>query len=138
MFYTKSFRMSSWRAPFFLIFLLSVAAPFLHGVKKTYSTGKLVDVQRKSRERVDMVLVNTPVTTAVPYFEISVDLGDTEYVAEYMPRHESDELPEGWKAGEDVKARVDKRHLFLQRPDSTEMQWVITKRRPISKETTQQ
>ena len=130
--------MSPLRALLSLIFVLSVVVPSLYGAQKPYSTGKFVEVQEKSRVRVDMYLVNTPVTTAVPYFEVSVDLGDTEYVAEYTPRHPGEELPETWRAGEDVKARVEKHHLFLQRPDSTEMQWIITKRKPISKETSQQ
>lgn len=129
--------MAPSKALFFLIFALALTVPCLHGAQKPYTTGTFIDVQRKSRERVDMYLVNTPVTTAVPYFQVAVELGEIDYVAEYTPRHPGEELPEAWRSGEEVKARVEKNHLFLQRPGGTEMQWMITKRRPIVKEKSQ-
>jgi hypothetical protein len=133
MFYTYLLPMP-WRKPsLLLLFALCVAVPCLYAAKKVYLTGKFLDIQQKSKDRVDMYLVNTPVTTAVPYFEVTVELGDTDYVAEYTPRHDSEELPEAWKSGTDVKARVEKHHLFLQRSDGTEMPWIITKRKLIGK-----
>jgi len=98
------------------------------GVEKPFSTGKLIEVDHKTREKVDMYLVNTPVTSAVPYFELRLHLGTIDYIAEYTPRHSEEELPSEWKAGFDVEVRFDKRHLFLKRPDGSEMQWIITKR----------
>ena len=124
-----------------LIFVSVAAIPCLYGIKKEYSKGTFLTVERKTRDRVDMYLVNTPVTTAVPYFEVSVELGDTDYIAEYTPRHDSEELPEDWHAGQEIKARVEKRHLFLQRPDGSEMQWIITKHKPanpVSKDKSQE
>jgi len=106
-------------------------APRGVAVDKAYSPGKLIDVQQKSRDKVDMYLVNTPVTTAVPYFELTVELGNTDYVTEYTPRHSQEELPQSWKTGAEVEVRVEKRHLFLKRPDGSEMQWIITKRIPV-------
>jgi hypothetical protein len=117
-----------------LIFFVSVVLiPSLHGAQKVYSTGKFDHVQQKTRDKVDMYLVNTPVTTAVPYFEVSVELEGMDYVAEYTPRHSGEELPDGWKAGENVEGRVEKHHLFLKRPDGTETQFIITKRNPVGK-----
>jgi hypothetical protein len=107
-------------------------APAVFGAQKSYSTGKFIEVQQKTRDKVDMYLVNTPVTTPVPYFEISLELGETSYVAEYSPRHSEEELPEAWHAGENVQARVEKRHLYLKRSDGSEMQWLITKHSPVS------
>jgi hypothetical protein len=117
-----------------LIFGFLLIAPWLWGVQKQYTTGKFLAVEQKSRDKVDMYLVNTPVTTAVPYFEISVELGDTDYLAEYTPRHSAEELPEAWRPGESVPARIEKHHLFLKRSDGTEMEWIITKRTPVSKD----
>jgi hypothetical protein len=108
-----------------------LAAPSSFAVEKPFSAGKLVDVQNKTRQKVDMYLVNTPVTTEVPYFEITVELGHTDYVAEYTPRHSEEQLPPDWRPGEEVQVRVEKRHLFLKRPDGSEMQWIITKRIPV-------
>src|SRR2546423_7445967 len=89
-----------------LIFVLSLLTLPLSGAQKPYVTGKLLEVQQKSRDRVDLYLVNTPVMTAVPYFQISVEFGDTHYVAEYQPRHSEEELPEPWRAGTEVQGRV--------------------------------
>jgi hypothetical protein len=118
----------------FFVWLALIAS--LHGAQKVYSTGKFVDVQQKTREKVDVYLVNTPVTTAVPYFEVSVELEGMDYVAEYTPRHSGEELPEAWKPGESVQGRVEKHRLFLKRPDGTETQFIIDKRRPEGKEKT--
>ena len=126
--------MLHWKTSCFWIFILLATTPAVFGAQKSYSTGKFVEVQQKTRDKVDMYLVNTPVTSPVPYFEISLELGATDYIAEYSPRHSAEELPEAWRAGESVEARVDKRHLFLKRPDGTEMQWLITKRTPVHTE----
>jgi hypothetical protein len=79
--------------------------------------------------------VNTPVTTAVPYFEVSVEFGNMDYVAEYTPRHSSEELPEAWRPGESVQGRVDKHHVYLQRPDGSELTFIMTKHTNVEKET---
>jgi len=118
-----------------LVLALVLAIPLVrgYGAEQPYAKAKIVDLQQKTREKVDMYLVNTPVTTAVPYFQISVELGDTAYLAEYTPRHAGEELPEAWKVGETVPCRVEKHRLYLQRSNGTEMQWSITKKTPIDK-----
>ena len=116
-----------------LLVLSLLVVPSGFGVEKPYTPGKLMDIQQKSRDKVDMYLVNTPVTTAVPYFEVTVEVGNTNYQAEYTPRHSQEELPQDWKPGVDVQVRVQKRYLFLKRPDGSEMQWTITKRIPVQK-----
>jgi hypothetical protein len=118
---------------FLVLFGFLAPVGLLHGAQKSYSTGKFVDVQQKTREKVDMYLVNTPVTTAVLYFEVSVELDGIDYLAEYTPRHSGEELPEAWKAGENVQGRLEKHHLFLKRPDGSETQFIINKRSPVEK-----
>jgi hypothetical protein len=135
MFYTESLLMLRRTLLLTLIFIVSLAAPCLYAAQKPYSTGKLLDIRQKTRDKVDMYLVNTPVTTAVPYFEISVEFGNTDYVAEYTPRHSSEELPEAWKAGETVQGRLEKHYIYLRRPDGSELPFTITKRTAVSKET---
>jgi hypothetical protein len=126
--------MTFQRASVILAFTLFALLPSAYAVKPTYAKGTFVEIQRKTRDKVDMYLVNTPVTTAVPYFQVSVELGDTNYTAEYTPRHAADELPEAWRVGEVVPARVEKRHLWLQRPDGIDMEWIVTKKSAIHKE----
>lgn len=104
------------------------------GAERSYVTGKLVSVEHKTRDKVDMYLVNTPVTTAVPYFELTVQLGDTDYVAEYTPRHGGEELPVDWIAGAEVSVRVVKHSLFLKRHDGSETQWIVVKKSREKKE----
>ena len=120
--------MLRWTSVLLLLCTLSVATPFVYAVEKPYLTGKFLAVQQKTREKVDMYLVNTPVTTAVPYFEISVEFGDTNYVAEYTPRHSSEELPDAWKPGENVQGRIEKHRLYLRRPDGSDVPFIISKR----------
>src|ERR1700730_11994687 len=138
MFYTYSLLIrprALWLSP---IFILSLMAPSSYGAQKPYSTGRFLKIQQKTRDKVDLYLVNTPVTTAVPYFEISIEFGDTDYVAEYTPRHSAEELPEAWRPGETVEGRVDKHHVYLQRPDGSELMFTITKRTAVDKETSKE
>ena len=67
------------------LLLLIVAAPAGWAVEHQYATAKIVDVQRKTRTRVDMYLVNTPVGTEIPYFVMTVQLNQTQYIAEFTP-----------------------------------------------------
>lgn len=117
-----------------LTFILSLIAPCMYAAQKPYSTGKFLGIQQKTRDKVDMYLVNTPVTTAIPYFEISIEFGNTDYVAEYTPRHASEQLPEAWKSGESVQGRIEKHHIYLRRPDGSELAFIITKQTAASKE----
>lgn len=115
----------------FLFFIL--AAPTCWGVEHQYITAKIAAVQRKTREKVDMYLVNTPVSTEIRYFELIVRLDKTEYTAEYTPRHE-EELPAEWVAGADIFVRLEKHSLFLKRSDGSEIRWTIVKRHAIKEE----
>jgi len=115
-----------------LIFGLGlVTLPLVCATQKPYAQGKFVAIQQKSRDRVDMYLVNTPITTAVPYFEITVEFGEVDYLAEYTPRHSGEELPEAWQPDEAVRGRVDKHHLYLLRPDGSEIEFIIEKKAPV-------
>jgi hypothetical protein len=132
MFYTCA--MARKLARSILIFGLGlVILPLVRAVQKPYVQGKFIAIQQKSRDRVDLYLVNTPITTAVPYFEITVEFGDVDYVAEYTPRHSSEELPEAWRPDEAVRGRVDKHRLYLLRPDGSEIEFIIEKKTPVGK-----
>ena len=100
--------------------------------KKQYEPAKILDIQEKARTRVLYYVVNTPVTQDDPYFEVTVQLKGTVYLAEYTPLHRKDTLPDDWKVDTAVQARVEKHYLFLQRPSGGEMQLVIIKRKSAS------
>lgn len=99
-------------------------------VKKGQQSGVILTVERKTKSRVQYYVVNTPVTTEDPYFEMQVDSAGQVYTVEYEPRSSQEVLPDGCTAGETVKVRVDgKRTLFVQCLDSpTEQRWSIQKK----------
>jgi hypothetical protein len=101
---------------------------------KPYQTGKIIAVQRKSRERILYYLVNTPVTKDDPYYEVSIQFSDIIYDAEFTPRHASDTLPEEWIAGSEIQARVDKHHILVKQSSGVIWNLVIVKRRPAALE----
>lgn len=110
-----------------LLLALGLAA-VAQAVEKPYQTGKIVDVQRKVETRVLYYLVNTPVTQDDPYYEVSVQSGNTVYRGVYKPRHEDEALPEEWKAEAEVQVRVEGRHLYVKRPNGSEVEFAIAKR----------
>jgi hypothetical protein len=92
--------------------------------------GVMLSVEKKSHERTQYYIVNTPVTTEEPYFEAEIDSGGYVYTAEYDPRNKDEVIPDGCMAGQAVKVRVDRRHLFVQCLDSdAEMRWEIQKKK---------
>ena len=111
--------------------LLALSASVSWAAAHQYSTAKIVDVQRKTREKVNMYLVNTPIGTEVPYFELTLIMDKIQYTAEFTPRHEDEELPPEWIAGSDVSARIEKHALYLKRSDGLEFRWTITKHHPV-------
>lgn len=115
---------------FFLVFLLAVASlPGLNAAEKLYQSGKIVDIQQKTKTRILYYQVDTPVTKEDPYFEVSVQVKDTIYVGDYSPRHAGDALPEEWNVPQtEVRLRLDRHYMYVMRPAGTELQFVITKR----------
>ena len=125
MFYTQYF-MKRGLIPWLCVLVL----PTLAAVTNQYQKGKIVDVEQKVNTRVLYYQVNTPVTQDDPYYEISVQLGDTTYVGQFTPRHASDSLPEDLVVSADVEARIDKRHMFLKRPSGAELDLPVVKKFP--------
>jgi hypothetical protein len=118
------------KSQYFVLLALLFVPALLFAVQPQYSQAKLIQVERKTREKVNMYLVNTPVSTEVPYYEITVRSDQTDYKAEYTPRHAEEQLPEPWVEGADVMIRIEKHHLILKRPDGSELQWILLKRSP--------
>ena len=116
---------------FCFVLLLAVASlPGLNGAEKQlYQSGKIVDIQQKTKTRILYYQVDTPVTKDDPYFEVSVLVKDTIYVGDYSPRHAGDALPEEWNVPQaEVRLRLDKHYMYLMRPAGTELQFVVIKR----------
>ena len=97
-----------------------------------YQQATILSIEQKVTTRVLYYVVNTPITKDDPYYEVSVRLKDMAYTARYTPRHKDDALPDEWKAGSTVQARVHGRHLLVKAPDGTEVDLVITKKKALA------
>jgi hypothetical protein len=66
-----------------LAFLVSVLN--LGAADKQYQSGRIVNVERKSHERILYYLVNTPVAQEDLYYELLLQLNNAVYDCEYTP-----------------------------------------------------
>ena len=108
-----------------------ISLPSLKAAEKQYEAGRIVDVEKKSHDRVLYYVGNTPEIREEPYYELSLQLNNFVYQCEYTPRHAADELPEGWNPGTTVQIKtMDKRHMLVRQPGGTELQLLIVKRIP--------
>jgi hypothetical protein len=107
------------------VFLLLV--PSIQAARPTYQSGVVTRVEKKTHERTLYYLVNTPVMTEDPYYEISVRVNNVVYVGEYAVREKDDELPFDWKTGDEVRVSIDKPHMYIQRPGGGSLKMVIEK-----------
>ena len=112
--------------------LAAMTLPAAFGVEKPYQPGKIISVQQKEHTRILYYLVNTPVTRDDPYYQVTVQLKNTLYIAEYTPRHAADGLPVEWVTDAPVEVRVEKRHIFLKRPGGDELDFAIIKRKTVA------
>jgi hypothetical protein len=113
--------------------LLAVLLSFslLQAAEKQYAPGRIITVEKKFHTRVLYYLVNTPVTQDDPYYELSLQLGNTVLLTEYTPRHAADELPDGWQDEVEVQMKItDKHHVMVKQPGGMELQLLIVKRMP--------
>src|SRR6266481_5873576 len=107
----------------------------LQAAEKQYQNGRIVSVEKKSRERVLYYLVNTPVTQDDPYYEVSLQQSNWLYQAEYTPRHAADSLPDDWKSGAEVQMKfADKHHVWVKESAGPEFQLIVVKRLPAAGE----
>jgi hypothetical protein len=88
----------------------------------------IVRAEQKSRDRVVLYLVDTPIYQEDPYFEVVVRSGGLVIVGDRDPDHRGETLPDGWKPGVAVQGRVDKHHVYLRRPNGSYARFIITRR----------
>ena len=116
-----------------LCLLVGIAVPCV-AVESGYQPLTIVRAEQRTRDRLLLYLVDTPIYQEDPYFEVEVRSGDRLLVAERDPGKKWETLPIDWKPGTTVKGRVDKHHLYLQRPNGTEVQFLIVRRTKVASE----
>ncbi len=97
-------------------------------VESGYLPLTIVRAEQKTRDRVVYWVVDTPLYHEDPYFEVTVRAAGVVVLGEREPRNAHEMLPEDWKPGARVQGRVEKHHLFLRRPNGTEVRFIITHR----------
>jgi hypothetical protein len=97
-------------------------------VHRGYVKGTVLNIEERTRDRVLLYQVNTPIMTEDHYLAVTVEVNGMRYDGEYMPRHSGDPLPLLWKNEEVVLTRVDKHYFFLKRPDNAETKFEIVRR----------
>jgi hypothetical protein len=116
-----------YRVLFALLFFFGPGA-CAFAVESGSVTLTIVRAEQKTRDRVVYYLVNTPLYHEDPYFEVEVRAAGRLIVGEREPKNSHEVLPVDWKPGVSVQGRVDRRHLFLRRPNGIEMRFIITRR----------
>ncbi len=117
------------RRRFLVLLLLLLAAGAVEAVENSFQAFTIIRAEQKTRDRVVYWVVNTPLYREEPYFEVEVRAGDAILVGDYEPRHAAEMLPENWKPGEIVKGRVERRSLYLRRPNGSDLKFEIVKRK---------
>jgi hypothetical protein len=124
--------MKSFKANALLLAVL-FSLPGLGAARKEYGPGHIVSVEEKAHERILYYQVNTPVTAADPYYEISLRQDKWLHVTEYTPRHAPDTLPDPWKAGAQVQLVIeDKHHAKVKEEGGRELALIVVRRVPAA------
>jgi hypothetical protein len=110
---------------------LAGAVAGLFAVENGRQTVLIIRAEQKVHDRIIYYVVNTPIYREEPYFEIELQVSDTLLVAEYEPSKLGETLPENWKPGARVQAKVQGRHVWVRRPNGTDLRFMITKRTVI-------
>jgi len=113
------------------LILAVLAAAFVPpsiAVESGLQTMTVVRAEQKSRDHVIYWVANTPLYREDPYFEVEVNVNGVDITGEYEPRDAWEMLPEPWKPGASVQGRIKGHHLFLQRPNGTELRFIIVRR----------
>ena len=114
-----------------VLLLIASSALAASPAESQYQQAIILSVEQKATTRVLYYVVDTPITKDEPYYDLSVQLPEMVYAARYTPRHKGDDLPDDWKAGSTVQARIQGRHLLLKSPAGAEVELVITKKKSL-------
>jgi hypothetical protein len=106
--------------------VLLALATVTHATRSTYATGKILDVRQRTRDRILLYDVNTPIMSEEPYITISLAWDGAAYEAEFLPRNFREIFPSLWKSEQNVLVRRDKHFLYLKREDGSEAKFLIT------------
>ena len=103
-------------------------------IQRGYVKGTILAIEERSRDRVLLYQVNTPIMTEDHYLAVTVEVNGMRYDGEFMPRRSGDPLPLLWKNDDVVLTRIEKHYFFLKRPDNKETRFEIVHKSRLSKD----
>jgi hypothetical protein len=107
--------------------IFALLATFSLAAVQPYQAGKITSVDEKVRSEVLYYIVNTPITRDHPYYEVTVQAGDTQYLAEYTPRREKDGLPGDIKIDSEIQFSVEDHHMYIKREAGNDLDLIVVK-----------
>ncbi|HST09996.1 MAG TPA: hypothetical protein VLL05_06450 [Terriglobales bacterium] len=111
----------------FVLAALSAA----YSAKQEYVTGKILEIQQRERDKIQLYIVNTPIMTEEPYFTMAVDVNGIRYEGEFLPRSMREFFPGLWSPGDSVVLRLDKHFMYVKREDGSEARFLIVDKFPL-------
>jgi hypothetical protein len=96
--------------------------------QRGYVKGTLLSIEERTRDRVLLYQVNTPIVTQDAYLAVTVSVNGINYEGEYNPWRNKAPLPLFWKAGAPVSVRLEKHFFYLKRPDGGETKFEIVRK----------
>ena len=112
--------------------LVALISPATAVTPRGYVPGKIITIEERTRDRVLLYQVNTPIMTVDHYLAVTLQVNGMRYEGEYMPRHANDPVPVIWKADDVVQARIEKHYFFVKRPDGAETRFEIIRKSKVS------
>jgi hypothetical protein len=111
---------------FLLVLMLSLASVTLAG--QPYQTAKLLEIQKKISTIPRSYIWDTLVTySETETYELRIRLKDQTCVTRYTPIIQPSSLPTGWKIGEPIEVRVEKRRKMFLRVSYGDVETYIAK-----------
>ena len=83
--------------------------------QRGYIKGTLVAIEQRTRDRVLLYQVDTPIMTEDAYLSVTITVNGMNYEGEYDPWRTKGPLPILWKAGDSVSVRMEKHFFYLKR-----------------------
>jgi len=120
----------------FLLLLLTLLFCGGWGVQRGHIKATVLTIEERTRDRVLLYQVNTPIMTEDHYLAVSIEVKGMRYDGEFMPRRANDPLPSFWKNEEVVLTRIEKHYFYLKRPDGKETRFEIVHKSQVRTEST--
>jgi hypothetical protein len=115
-----------------LIVTILALAAFCAAQTMTYQQGTILDIKERNVQSNVHKATDAPPPPGGVTYDVTVQLGDTVYVAQYQ--HNTDYVPSNWEVGKPVDMRVGphKHRIYLKNVTGKEYALLIQSTRPAT------